>query len=50
MSKQRKKMKIKIGQFDGTSCNILIFHSKKGGEKLIFGIHVPKWCMFTNML
>ena len=25
------------------------FHTKKGGGKLIFGIDVAKWCMFTNM-
>ena len=30
MSKQRKKMKIEICQFDGTGRNISIFHTKKG--------------------
>ena len=47
--KTQKKMKIEICQFDGTGRNILIFHTKKGGGKLIFGIDVAKWCMFTNM-
>ena len=46
--KTKKKPKIEI-QFDGTGRNILIFHTKNGGGKLIFGIDVAKWCMFTNM-
>ena len=47
--KTKKKTKIEICQFDGTGRNILIFHTKNGGGKLIFGIDVAKWCMFTNM-
>ena len=34
--------------FDGIGRNILIFHTKKGSGKLIFGIDVTKWCMFRN--
>ena len=34
--KTKKKMKIEICHFDGTGRNILIFHTKNGGGKLIF--------------
>ena len=47
--KTKKKMKIEICHFDGTGRNILIFHTKNGGGKLIFCIDVTKWCMFTNI-
>ena len=44
-----EKRTIEIYQFAGTDRNILIFHTTKGGGKLIFGIDIAKWCMFTNM-
>ena len=36
----KEKIKIEICQFDGTGRNILNFHTKNGGGKLIFGIDV----------
>ena len=40
--KTKKKIKIEICQFDGTGRNILNFHTKNGGGKLIFRIDVAK--------
>ena len=50
MSKPKKKnLRIENCQFDGTGRNSLFFHTNNEDGKLIFGIDVAKWCMFTNM-
>ena len=45
--KTRKKLKMKIRKFYGTGLDFLIFHAKYGVGKLIFGMNVTEWCIFT---
>ena len=45
--KTRKKLKMKFRKFYGTGLDFLIFHAKYGGGKLIVGMNVTEWCIFT---
>ena len=45
--KTRKKLKMKIHKFYGTGLDFLISQAKYWGWKLIFGMNVTEWCIFT---